>query len=503
MTAWLGAMALLIKREYFKTTTELRAEAATRVGPGASYYTLSMGGQPVGYSSSTIDTTPTAVVIQTNMVLDIEALGSVQRVGAVMQVEMSRDLRLRTFDMQLTSQSTRYRAQGRVDGDSILEVTIIAGSTSHQRIPLEEPLTLSELVNLQLAIGGQLEVGREYTVRTIDPLSMQPSHATMRVLAESTFVFPDSAVFDSTADRWVPASYDTVRAFRVSQRSTGTTSESWIDGQGQLVRGMMQSLTTERTAFEIAVQNYRRDRDRGRTVAAGAGSDLINNTAIAANAELTPENLERLRVRLRQVDLAGFDLTGGRQQLSGDTLTVTRESAVGSRQPEQMLPIASAGDTAVANALQPEPLVQSTDPRIMAQMRLIVGRERRAARVAELINTWVHDNLEKAITISVPSASQVLETRSGDCNEHTVLYVALARAAGLPARTAAGVVYLRGRFFYHAWPEVWLGDQWVAVDPTFGQFPADAAHLRFVIGGLARQVELIRLIGRLELDVVP
>jgi hypothetical protein len=48
---------------------------------------------------------------------------------------------------------------------------------------------------------------------------------------------------------------------------------------------------------------------------------------------------------------------------------------------------------------------------------------------------------------------------------------------------------------------VWLG-QWVAVDPTFGQFPADAAHLRFVIGGLARQVELVRLIGRLQLNVV-
>jgi hypothetical protein len=42
----------------------------------------------------------------------------------------------------------------------------------------------------------------------------------------------------------------------------------------------------------------------------------------------------------------------------------------------------------------------------------------------------------------------------------------------------------------------------VAVDPTFGQYPADAAHLRFTIGGLARQVELIRLIGRLSLDVV-
>jgi hypothetical protein len=56
-------------------------------------------------------------------------------------------------------------------------------------------------------------------------------------------------------------------------------------------------------------------------------------------------------------------------------------------------------------------------------------------------------------------------------------------------------------FFYHAWPEVWLGE-WVAVDPTFGQYPADAAHLRFIVGGLAQQVEIIRLIGNLNIDVI-
>ena len=82
-----------------------------------------------------------------------------------------------------------------------------------------------------------------------------------------------------------------------------------------------------------------------------------------------------------------------------------------------------------------------------------------------------------------------------------MLYVALARALGLPARTAVGLVHPNGRFYYHAWPEVWL-DGWVAVDPTLDQYPADATHLRFLVGGLARQVELIRLIGRLDLEIV-
>ena len=95
----------------------------------------------------------------------------------------------------------------------------------------------------------------------------------------------------------------------------------------------------------------------------------------------------------------------------------------------------------------------------------------------------------------------MLRTKVGDCNEHTALYVALARAGGLPARINVGLVAVRNAFYYHAWPEIYLGS-WVAVDPTLGQFPADAAHLRFTVGGLARQAELLRLIGNLEIDVL-
>jgi transglutaminase-like putative cysteine protease len=114
---------------------------------------------------------------------------------------------------------------------------------------------------------------------------------------------------------------------------------------------------------------------------------------------------------------------------------------------------------------------------------------------------WVHDSVTDRITFGVPSALRVLASRTGDCNEHTQLFVALARAVGLPARVAAGLAYVDGKFYYHAWPEVLLAD-WVAVDPTFGQFPADAAHLRLVIGGLTHQMELLRLMGNLKIDVV-
>ena len=202
-------------------------------------------------------------------------------------------------------------------------------------------------------------------------------------------------------------------------------------------------------------------------------------------------------MRLSGIEPSGLDLSGGRQRRVGDTLIVQREAAA-ALTPAYGLP---ARDPALAPWLAPGPLVQSAAPSIRAHAREIVGDERDPAVVAARLTHWVATHIRKEIGAGVPSAGRVLARGSGDCNELTVLYVALARAAGLPARPVAGLVELGGRFYYHAWPEVHLGD-WVAVDPTLGQFPADAGHLRFLVGGLAWQVELVRYVGRVRLEVL-
>ena len=96
----------------------------------------------------------------------------------------------------------------------------------------------------------------------------------------------------------------------------------------------------------------------------------------------------------------------------------------------------------------------------------------------------------------------MLRTKVGDCNEHTALYVAMARASGLPARVAVGLVYVHGAFYYHAWPEVFVDDRWLPVDPTLNQFPADATHLRLLRGGLDKQAAILPLIGTLKMTVL-
>jgi len=122
-------------------------------------------------------------------------------------------------------------------------------------------------------------------------------------------------------------------------------------------------------------------------------------------------------------------------------------------------------------------------------------------KVVARLRDWVFSQLAKEPTVSIPNALEVLQTRRGDCNEHTVLFNAMARAAGIPAKTVVGIVYLRGAFYYHAWSEVWLGE-WVSVDPVLNQFPADVTHIKFLEGEIDQQIDILQLIGKLKIALI-
>ena len=500
--AWAVALAWLVKREYFRSTGAKLAEAALAVPPGAVFYRLAVGGQQVGYAGTTIDTTRDTIRVADVWVLDVPALGTMHRTDARSTARVSRALRMQAVDVTYDGDAGRWHAAARMVSDSAMRLTLTAGGDSETTIlHVDRAPVLPDLLPLRVAFGGELKTGRKVHVEVFDPLLLAERDVSVTVAAESTLVVPDSADYDSTAMAWLPVHYDTLQAFRLDQRAGGVASSAWIDAQGRVVRAWAPGgFTLERTAFEIAYENFRhRDTLRlARATASPGPSEVIPLTLLAAGA--APDRgagRDSLRVRLTGVDVASLDLDGGSQRLAGDTLIVRRAAGAALRAAYQR----PARDSALLPFLQAEPLIQRTDVRIRALGRQIAGEERDPGVVAQLLARWVSQNIKPAPAAGLASALNVLAARRGDCNERTVLYVALARAAGIPARPVAGLLAARGRFYYHAWPEVYLGD-WVPVDPTLGQFPADAAHLRFAIGGFARQLELVRLIGKLRLEAL-
>jgi Transglutaminase-like superfamily len=513
--AWLAGLGFLVRREYFRPPLERLAEAALRVNPGVVYYGVTQGDRRVGFASSSIDTTEASFTVTDYLVADIPVGGMARRTTARTSVILSRSLRLRSFDLNLDAEGAPVSVSGRVDGDSSLILAIRSGTErpDTQRVALTGPILLPTLVPLALALGEKPTVGKDYVLPVFDPASMAARDVTFAVRAESLFVVNDSSVFDSTTGRWRGARPDTIKAWQVmtvagSEGRAGapgaTGFSGWIDEQGRILSTTTLGFGLERMPYEVAFNNWRLDSARAGPV--DSTRDILETTAIGAGKAIASSRrggAAALRVRLRNVDLRGFDLDGGRQRLTRDTLVVTREPRAAMiaafsrpeyRNPEEGRQLDPANTRA-------EPLLQVADPRI-ARLAARLGKfNGYPSTGVRRIANWVHDSLQKRITFGVPSAVEVLQSRRGDCNEHAQLFVALARAAGIPSRVVAGLAYIDGKFYYHAWAEVRLAG-WIAVDPTLGQFPADAGHIRFVIGGVGRQAELLRLMGSLQIDVL-
>ncbi len=161
--------------------------------------------------------------------------------------------------------------------------------------------------------------------------------------------------------------------------------------------------------------------------------------------------------------------------------------------------------TAHAQWLKDGPYVEATDPGIIRQARSIVGEEKNAYRAAQKIRDWVHKRIEWRADIGVMrSARDILGDPAGVCRDAAVLYTALARAAGLPTRIAAGLTYApapEAGFFGHAWAETWVGE-WVPFDPTLGEGFVDATHLKLAQGEYTCFFDIVSALGQLKLEVL-
>jgi hypothetical protein len=280
-------------------------------------------------------------------------------------------------------------------------------------------------------------------------------------------------------------------ATRISMSLRGMTQTAWIGDNGDLLRerGLL-GMRLEKTSREEALND----------LGTAASQDLTELASVASSREIRdPVALEALRVKIGGIPSDGLHLRGGRQSLADDILTVRRESLA--NLPE--LPREQEMAALERVFLRPEPLIQSDHERIRSLVRSILGDSpdlTPLARARRLVD-WVHLNIEKRPVLSLPDALSTLENRMGDCNEHAMLLAALARAAGIPARVEAGLVYLHGRFYYHAWNLLFLG-RWITVDALFGQLPADVTHLRLVTGSMQQQLDLAGLIGKITIEIL-
>jgi Transglutaminase-like superfamily len=476
--AWVAQMCLLVKRAYLESP--VLAADLSRYGAGAQWKGVYYRGEKIGYSVGQTVTTPDGYELVEDGRLQMMMLGSSSAAQLHTVARVDKAFNLHSFDFSLDPGTGPIEVRGTLDGLRLeLRTKTPSGERSETRL-LDEPPQLSLSLPRRLAAEG-FEPGQHRTLSTFDPATLR--NAPMELDVEKREVV-------WAAGRPVPA-------FRVRMSFAGITTTSWITEVGEVVR--------EESGMGLIVIRETRERATALAVPGDVQVDMLRTAAIAPKGPRIDDavNVERLKIRLEGGSFSAAELQGAGQTVSGDEFEV-RDHATLTPEP---------AEPDLARFLMPEPFIESDAPEIQAEAHKAIGDAVEPRLKAERLTRHVAALLEKKPTVSLPSALEVLRTRVGDCNEHTALYVALARAAGLPSRVVVGLVFLHGAFYYHAWPEVFIEGPagrgfWLPVDPTLNQFPADATHVALGRGGLDRQVAILPILGRgqitiLELDRKP
>ena len=446
------------------------------------------------------------------MTLDVQL--TLQMLGRRAALELTgeawraRHERRAEVEFAIRSGEANFQLSGTIIDDSFEAEINSGGETSNFTTTLSDNALFSSGFGTNLSFP-KVELGEQIAIQSFDPMTLRPSRSIVKATSSTTLEIGGV----------------TVPATRLDVRSSGLRTIAWVDSEGQVLQAT--------TPLGLSLRKSTRDEALAIIPAADNATELLRITAVKPTGQRPTRGLQEMRVRLPGVE--GFaelgtqveeDLAGSQTQLAESATTAlaipldwrqqhvdgiftfTAATAPG-------VPGSHEAPTSEERAhyLSSDAFIQSGHERIQAQASAIVATSSDgvdsglSTELAQsyALHDWVFEQLDKEPVLSLPSALEVLQSKRGDCNEHTILYTALARSIGLPTRVAIGLVWsdVYDGFYYHAWPEVWLTtDQaWIALDPTLGQRLADATHIKLLEGSIDRWTQLLPFIGQIEIEV--
>lgn len=483
---WLGAMFWLVRYEAFPGWFAHELPGYRGIFPGGplildSWMKISFQGRPIGYSHTAVDTDERAVestyLVNNKTVLRLNVMGEVQKVSITAEAALDALYQLQRFYFAMSSGRYLVKVDGRRIGERTFVARMVtpAGSSSSKVDIPDDAVIYSPFLEMSL---GRLRPGQQLRVRTLDPASLSTSEVLVEATGREKLV-----VLGKEREATV-----------LRLNFQGMETRAWIDADGQVLRqetpfGWTMEACTAEEAMAL-------DLERG-----GADVDMLRAMAVPLKGGIAdPRSCRELKIRFSGAAIPTNELASDRQTVDlvdarGVTMTTRagrmppRGTAIGVMPPE------------FEKYLGATMYVQSDHPEMVREAARITKGSTDSAAAARAIHDWVYRSVQKKPTVSLPSALDVLHRMEGDCNEHTYLYVGLARAAGLPAKVRVGLLYHEGAFYYHAWPAVFVG-RWIEMDPTLGQQEVDATHIGILDGELEDQLRLLGLFGNLSAEIL-
>jgi hypothetical protein len=370
-----------------------------------------------------------------------------------------------SLEYKATNPAGNIIVEGKAESDSFLLTSTIAGQKTSRRFgrPVE---ILEDVMKTQL-LAKENGLGINDTIRLSTFVADPPIASIMShvIIVKSR----DKMIFGG-----VPTDVITILD---SVPSMGVGGDVVISDNGRILEQRIAGMAIIIKAEPEEIANQ-----------IDESFDLLTNNLILVDSGPADSRLVEKATYL----ISGYDISSLPQSNATIAEKYKPDSAlvtiVKDTFPDSMAAIPIA-NTALAEFLAPEQLIQSTNPEIIKQAKEIIGGEKDPAGAAAIIIDWVYKNIKKEYSPELSNALATLHSKKGDCGEHAALATALLRAAGIPARIASGIVYWpEGKgFAYHAWIEAYMG-KWIQMDPSWGEISANATHIMLSNGGIEKQI---------------
>lgn len=393
--------------------------------------------------------------------------------------QVGRGLALRSFEIEQNINGVLTRLTG-VAGDSLLRVRIETnGKTTVRQIKFRGEIFPGPALNLYPMMHG-IQAGKTCKILTFDPEEIQVKEVAITVVGEEDT--PDGR-----------------SALKLRNNLYPLPNDIWMDAQGNtLLESVRDDLVVTRAEDSKALAAYV-------GVLTIARKDRINDFSLV-RAVPALKNQEKLKGL--SLEISGWNNTLPLLQEGGQIMEKTGDGRIviktGSAVPAQSLRgQALPPTTEQQKYLKPAEGIESDAPDIVTQTRKLADGKTKQIEIVRTLTAWTADWLKDG-TDDGSGALASLTSRKGNSQTRARLYTALARAAGIPTRFVSGLFSLDGKgFLYHSWAESLLDGQWVAVDPTYNQAPADPTHLKFFEGHTQEDLApIVAIIGKISIKVL-
>lgn len=438
---------------------------------GERWFGLYFNDEKAGFVRTDISETEGGYRVESDSAVKMSGMGFSRDASMRESYLVERDLALKSFRVSQTIDGTPTTVSGEVLGRTVRVTVESAAGRKEKRLTAKGTVYPSAVINLYPFLKGAT-AGKKYRLAMLDTESVALKDVRITAVGFEKLDGRDALRLRNNLYPFVD-------------------NDVWVDAEGNTLRESVRDGWIETRAED------------GRTARAFVAESAVAGKEFILSFSLVPTDrpVERpAGLRLLELELSGFPVDfpllrgtfqqaerreGGTVLFSVDTRQLKPPATPPAEEPADMKPCLASTDR-----------IPADHPEIIRWMTGLVGEAKQPAAVVEKLVRGLAERVKESGDSR--SALETLKEGNGDGPSQARLYLALARAAGVPTRFVSGLVNVPGKgFLYHSWAESYLG-YWLPVDPFYGQSPADASHIKLVEGDSPEDLApLADVVGRI------